>query len=77
MRRQFEQRRDNALDQAYLGKGIDLEDLGRTLGRETLAREDVEGTGGGKAAAASTLGTTSELTSVGADQVTPPSVDSQ
>ena len=41
-------------------KGIDLEDLGRTLGRETLAREDVEGTGGGKAAAASTLsGTTS------------------
>lgn len=34
-------------------KGIDLEVLGRTLGRETLAREDVEGAGGGKAAAAS------------------------
>jgi len=28
-------------------KGIDLETLGRSLGRETLAREDVEGTTGG------------------------------
>lgn len=30
-------------------KGIDLEDLGRSLGRETLAREDVEGASGGGA----------------------------
>lgn len=28
-------------------RGIDLNDLGRSLGRETLAREDVEGTTGG------------------------------
>lgn len=34
-------------------KGIDLATLGRTLGRETLAREDVEGTTGGKATVAS------------------------
>ncbi|WP_417674745.1 2-oxo acid dehydrogenase subunit E2 [Roseibium sp.] len=33
-------------------KGIDLNDLGRSLGRETLAREDVEGTSGGGASAA-------------------------
>ncbi|WP_346908347.1 2-oxo acid dehydrogenase subunit E2 [uncultured Roseibium sp.] len=37
-------------------KGIDLADLGRTLGRETLAREDVEGAGGKVPVASQTAG---------------------